>query len=121
MALKVTTNNVPRLMLDFSELSEAERAQFDYIGEDGEGAFIRYRGWTYDLGEFLRGPSDVGLAGWDGYSSDSFFSGVVVKFCPDDSEPHSNGHVHELEHLARFSEVGEARGYRYPSALSGRI
>lgn len=75
--LEIRTNNVPRFTLDWWDLTPKEQAEFDYI-KDGEGTFFRYKGWTYDLGEFMRCTSDE-LKGWDGYVSDTFFSGVLVK------------------------------------------
>ena len=94
MTVEFTTNNVPRFVLDAYELTEKERAEFDYIdwdaiarGEDS-ATFIRYRGWTYDLGDFMR-TNEIGLPDefreWDGYVSDTFFSGIVVKYAREDN------------------------------------
>ena len=89
--LKIITNNVPRDLMDAWDLTEAERAEFDYLnwpaidrGEDS-GTFFRYRGDLYDLGEFMRTGGSAGdpLADWDGYAGDSFFSGVLVRFVED--------------------------------------
>jgi len=44
------------------------------------GLFFRYRGNVYDIGEFMRCESkDSPLASWHGYSSDSMFSGVLIR------------------------------------------
>lgn len=91
----IRTNNVPRDLIDAWELSPKERAEFDYIDwqaiEDGRDSatFFRYKGVLYDLGEFQRvhergGPVCVPFsyspfASWDGYMSDSFFSGLVIR------------------------------------------
>lgn len=93
--IRIRTNNVPRFVLDASELTLTERAEFDYMdwaamerGEDS-ASFIRYRGMCYDLGEFstTRGlPEFNPLTKWDAYMSDSFFSGVVVRYVGDDYE-----------------------------------
>jgi hypothetical protein len=83
--LKITTNNVPRLLLDANQLTAAERAELDYLDWDkldsGElsASFFRYRGRVYDLGEFQVNAPE----GWDGIAPDSFFSAVVVRICPD--------------------------------------
>lgn len=95
--VKIVTNSVPRDVLDASELSAAERAEFDYLdwaaleaGEDS-ASFVRYGGRVYDLGEFMAEATVPGaltnrsgpLAGWGGYMSESFFSGLVVRFVDD--------------------------------------
>jgi hypothetical protein len=96
--IEITTNNVPRLLVDGYQLTSAERAGFGTIDwsavERGEDSvtFFRYGGTLYDLGEFERvantpwGDTVSELAGWDGYSSDTYFSGVVVRFVPDDRD-----------------------------------
>lgn len=89
--LTIKTNNVPRLVIDAYELSPAERAEFDYIDwtaiDRGEASasFFRYRGELYDLGEFLvwDNPASPTRDQWDGFRSDSFFSGLVVRYCAD--------------------------------------
>lgn len=87
----ITTNNVPRDILDAYELAPAERADFDYLdwsaierGEDS-ASFFRYRGQLYDLGEFERwdNPASPTRLGWDGFRSDSYFSGIVVRYVDD--------------------------------------
>jgi hypothetical protein len=87
----VRTNHVPRDVIDAHELSAAERKQFDYIdwpaidaGSDS-ASFIRYRGELHDLGEFevWDNPMSPTRMGWDGYRSDSFFSGLVVRYVED--------------------------------------
>lgn len=83
MGLKVTCNNVPRNITYGYELSEKERKEFDYIeAEHFDGhSFVRYRGELYDLSDFMRcGPGELHDTGWVGYASDSFFSGIVVKY-----------------------------------------
>lgn len=81
------------------ELTPQERGDHDYLdwaaierGEDS-ASFVRYRGTTYILSDFsadwgiTRGaglPSE--FAEWHGYLSDSFFSGVVIRYHDDDPE-----------------------------------
>lgn len=94
--MRITTNNIPRDIIDAYELTAAEREDFDYLDwpaiEDGRdsASFFRYRGRVYDLGEFsadwgiTRGTGlSSDLQGWDGYQSDSFFSGIVVRYVED--------------------------------------
>lgn len=90
--LTIITNNVPRDVIEADELDAAERAEFDYLDwsaiEEGSdsASFFRYKGTTYDLGEFSTtsglGPPD-GFGTWDGYQSDTFFSGILVRYCDD--------------------------------------
>src|SRR5262245_13080732 len=89
MPLTIITNNVPRDVLEAYELSSAERAQFDYLdwdaieaGEDS-ASFVRYKGELLDLGEFERWDNPASPTrgtGWDGMRSDTFFSGVLVRY-----------------------------------------
>jgi hypothetical protein len=81
----VTTNGRPRLLLDWDQLTKKEQAQFDYLDEDQRIGrdFVRYRGWVYDLGQFLL--FRVRVFGWDAHNGgDSFFSAVYVRFVDDD-------------------------------------
>lgn len=97
MPLKITTNNVPRPLVDDFELSASERADFDYLNWEGidEGidsaTFFRYKGQLYDLSNFMRisHSADPGtpneFKGWDGYSADTAFSGILVKIVDEES------------------------------------
>jgi hypothetical protein len=87
--MPITTNHVPRLVIDAYQLTAKEREQFDYLDwpaiDDGRSSaeFFRYRGQLYDLGEFTTTfalPVSSPFHGWDGYMTDSFFSGLVVKY-----------------------------------------
>jgi hypothetical protein len=92
MALTIRTNNVPRPVLDGFQLTELEREEFDYLdwpaierGEDS-ASFFRYLGHVYDLGDIPTAPDNFKALGWDGAASDSFFSGILVRwFSPDGS------------------------------------
>lgn len=89
----ITTNGVPRDVIDAIYLNADERAEFDYVnwdaidrGEDS-ASFVRYRGELYDLGEFEAwdNPDSPTRQGWDGVRTESYFSGLVVRYV-DDSE-----------------------------------
>lgn len=92
--MKIKTNNAPRHLVCGYELTQKEAGEFDYLSPDelNEREFVRYKGRVYDMGEFMRidktvapHPQREGWEHWHGYSSDSFFSGVLVKF-PDDGQ-----------------------------------
>lgn len=101
-AIRIRTNNVPRDIINAWELTPAERAEFDHLDweaiDDGRDSrdFFRYRGQLYDLGEFSRiippgserrHPTECDsrqLHGWDGYQSDSFFSGLLIRWERDE-------------------------------------
>lgn len=80
----VKTNSVPRDIVYGFELSEKEKKEFDYLTEEelNNGNFFRYKGWTYDMGDFLIisefAPKE--LLKWDGHHFDTYFSGVVVRY-----------------------------------------
>jgi hypothetical protein len=80
--LTVKTNNVPRLLIDAYELSEKERAEFDYLdwqkidaGEDS-ATFFRYKGQLFDLGN---SPVTTALQREPGFPT-IFLNGMVI--CP---------------------------------------
>ena len=69
-------NEVPKKIL---------KSRFDY--QDAEGSFdgfIFYRKVWYHLDNFLVcGKSSPFPKNWEGYTSDSFFSGVLLRVSPD--------------------------------------
>lgn len=85
--IRVITSNVPRPVVDGWQLTPAERAEFDYVDwaavEAGNesASFVRYRGQLLDLGDGFEMRIPAGTPGkWDGFCSDSFFSGVVIRY-----------------------------------------
>ena len=107
MTTKVTSNNVPREVIDAAYLTPKERAEFDYLdwpaidaGTDS-ASFFRYRGQLYDLGEFM---ADYGmlkgsglpahLRDWDGFLAESAFSAIVVRYEGDSGDYVVVGHVY---------------------------
>ena len=85
MTLTIKTNNVPRDLLNWDDLTEEEKKQFDYYkGEDKYFAlFFRYKENAYDSGEFSPAENFGLFRKWDGYESDTYFSGVVIRFVED--------------------------------------
>jgi hypothetical protein len=61
--------------------------QFDHLDEDeATDGFFQYNGHWYHTSDFML-PGDVfSKLGWDGYSSDSYFSGVVIALTNDGEE-----------------------------------
>lgn len=106
MGVEIVTNNVPRYVIEAYQLTEKERKEFDYLNweaiERGEDSayFVRYRGELYSLSDFVRivprsrnvGPmgfthpvDDASeLSKWDGILTDSFFSGIVLRYYRDE-------------------------------------
>ena len=52
---------------------------FDWLDEDSDDGFFCYRGTWYHLSQFISANDN----GWQGYHSDSYFSGVVLRLSPD--------------------------------------
>ena len=77
--MKIKTNNQPRAILSWYDLTPAEQKEFDYL-EEGEGSFFRYKNQVYDLENAMR---IEGVAGWQGYYSGTAFSGALVRFTSD--------------------------------------
>jgi hypothetical protein len=78
--MKITTNNVPRNLIYGYELPEHIKKDFDYLENINDSEFFQYKGHYYDIGEFITCVNIEQFAGWYGYFSDSFFSGILIKF-----------------------------------------
>ena len=97
--LTIRTNNHWREPVSFYEMPKVAREQFDYVDNDSDRygpRFFEYRGCWYDTGEFfrihamsssdphaMRAPEDSPFHAWTGYQSDSFFSGVLIRYSED--------------------------------------
>jgi len=97
MELTIRTNNHWREFVQGYELTETEQEEFDFLDwndPDGSGpraTFIRYKGELY-YDEFqrinpmwkLHYPDDQsGFDTWHGYMSDSYFSGLLIRYSED--------------------------------------
>jgi len=84
--LKIITNNQYRPVLYWDELTTKEQEEYAYLNDSESGeevndcSFFRYREGCYFLGDFMRVDNNAPFKGWDGYHSDGFFSGVLVKY-----------------------------------------
>lgn len=88
--LTIKTNKHWRNLLYGYEITPKEREDFDYIypEEFDSHAFFRYRGVVYDPSEFERVSSTMllrwsSMSTWQGYQSDSFFSGILIRYSRD--------------------------------------
>lgn len=82
--MKIITNNQPRQLIYGYELTDKEKRDFDYLDDIDNHNFIKYKGFIYDVSEFMRVNSDDSLKGWDGYTGESYFSGVLIKYVDSD-------------------------------------
>lgn len=88
--LKIFGNNHNVPIIYGYELSDKWKKEFDYYEPEEleTNTFFKYKGWIYDLGEFMRissnnSPFEECPIKFDGYISETFFSGVLVKFTED--------------------------------------
>jgi hypothetical protein len=101
--ITIITNNQARDVLRSYDLTEKERLEFDYIeginDADCFASFFRYKGQVYDLGEFVRlveRSKQVGfehdcdeaspLLKWHGIATESYFTGLLVRYAGSDCE-----------------------------------
>lgn len=80
MSLTIITNHHRRDVLRLDELPESARADFDYVDADAGARFVHYRGTWYDINDTDGWAPQSSFPGWDTYISDSFFSGIVIKW-----------------------------------------
>lgn len=82
-----TSNYSWRDLIQGYELTTQERQNFDYYDDNEilEQTFFRYKGEVYDLGDFMRIPSDSYLAyfGWQGSLATSVWSATLIKLSSD--------------------------------------
>ena len=89
--MNIITNNIPRPLACFLDLPPKAAKDFDYIDDAYDLRLVQYKGVWYDVWDSMRCPGAVAtddtrhlFSGWDGYISDSFFSGVLFRFADDD-------------------------------------
>ncbi len=82
----IKTNHIPRPVLCWHDLTNGEREDFNYLDTDAKresAQFGRYKGYVYDLTDMERQRSTEmpkAFRGWSDYLSDSYFSGIVIRF-----------------------------------------
>ena len=91
---EIITNNHTRDLLYWEQLTDAERKEFDWIdaSQQQDDQFFRYKGWVYSTADFMSLHNKFctsqacrdAFPGWDGYSNNTFFSGILVKYPIDE-------------------------------------
>ena len=85
MTLTIRTDHKWRDLIYRHDVPEhVLKSQFDY--QDAEeilDGFFCYRGYWYHLDGFMAVNGNTDLKDWDGYASDSYFSGVLIKLSSD--------------------------------------
>jgi hypothetical protein len=88
VALKITTNNQPRKWLCRSDVPDEILAdEFDWLDQDNDYGFIRYRGTWYHVSQFMRfGYPQTGITehGYHACLSESMSTGLMIKLVDDD-------------------------------------
>ena len=82
--MQIITNNQPRQLIYGYELTDKEKSNFDYLDDIDNHNFVKYKGFIYDVSEFMSTYNMESLKDWDGYSSDSYFSGVLINIIDSD-------------------------------------
>lgn len=80
--LTIKTNNRPREILTWYDLTHKEQLEFLQNSDDVmDSSFFRYKNWVYDLNGFVQlGKNSPFPSVWSGYHSDSAFSGTLVRY-----------------------------------------
>jgi hypothetical protein len=90
MAVTIKTDGKWKKLLYGYELPKKQRKEFKYLTDEEFDVrnFAKYHKNYYDINEFMRIPKiqseDAEAFGrWDGYTSDTAFSGVLIKLSSD--------------------------------------
>jgi len=87
--LTIKTNYRYRDLLCFEDLPEKVKSDFDYFKKDDGSSprFVKYRGVYYDTFEhecvYKDSPFSSHKVKWQGYASDTYFSGTLIKYDKD--------------------------------------
>jgi hypothetical protein len=87
--INITVDDQDYEIVDAAAAPLQARTVFDYLpwtaiddGSESASLVRRGDGTWFDLGEFERvdGANQPSLVGWDGWTADTFFSGILVRF-----------------------------------------
>ena len=85
--MKITTNNIPRELLHYWELTDKQRdhvcTEWDYMTEEEreQTEYFTYKGDLYNMSEFLcTGGLPRPMMEWEGYLSFGYVGGLVIKY-----------------------------------------
>lgn len=84
-SLTIKTNNKWRNFVYRSDVpAKVLDNQFSHLAaNEFTDGFVCYRGCWYHTSDFMRVEECAEFKGWDGYASDSMFSGVLIKMSQD--------------------------------------
>jgi hypothetical protein len=83
-SMDIKSNYRYRNLLDWEELSVKEKKEFSHTDRELD-TYVRYKKQIYLLNDFtaIVNNSPFDSIKWNGYISDSFFSGVLIKLSND--------------------------------------
>lgn len=82
MAVKIVSDKKWKYLKSGDELPKKWRKEFDYLSDEqySDVRFAYYNKYYYDVQEFMRLVGvESEFRGWDGYQSDTYSSGTVIK------------------------------------------
>ena len=86
--IKIVTNGHHRELQCLSDIPAGAAEDFDYIDEEEHYSprLVQYRGAWYDINDMIvtSQSGQLSLSEWEAYASETFFSGVVVRFVPEE-------------------------------------
>jgi hypothetical protein len=96
MSYTLRCNNQYRPIIGWHDLTEKERAEFDWIEPESEYgySFFRYRGQVHCLSDYMVAYDDIKALGFDALQTDTAFSAYVIKLS-DDNESVRVGYVYQ--------------------------
>ena len=89
--MDIITNNQPRLLLDWNQLTAREQEEFDQHPRPEEQDYFRYKRRVYCLDDFTQPPPELREAGWIGMMPETWFSGIIIR--------HPTGHTGPLDEV----------------------